>query len=156
MKTLSLIPLLLITSICFSQTNESLIKFVNPATVSVPNGYSHSAIIDLGNCNMIIISGQVPLDSKGNLVGKGDFEKQVEQVYLNIKNIVTDAGGTMDHIVKTSIFLLDVSQIQKFREIRNKFINTKNPPASTLVQVSKLFRDDILIEIEATAIIPKK
>jgi len=42
------------------------------------------------------------------------------------------------------------------RSIRDKFVNTTHPPASTLVQVSKLFRDDILIEIEATAVIPKK
>ena len=62
----------------------------------------------------------------------------------------------MDNIVKISIYMLDVSQIQTVRDIRNKFINLKNPPASTLVQVGKLFRDDILIEIEATAIIPKK
>jgi 2-iminobutanoate/2-iminopropanoate deaminase len=52
--------------------------------------------------------------------------------------------------------MIDVSQIPAFREVRKKFINIKNPPASTLVQVSKLFRDDLLIEIEATAIIPKK
>lgn len=142
--------------IAFSQTDTSIVKYVNPSFLSSPRGYSHTVEIDLGNCRMILISGQVALDNKGNLVGKGDLAKQAEQVFLNIKNIVENAGGTMDNIIKTGIFMTDASQVPAFREVRNKFINAKNPPTSTLVQVSKLFRDDLLIEIEATAIIPKK
>lgn len=139
-----------------AQTDTSLVNFVNPSSVATPRGYSHAAIIDLGNCHMIILSGQVPLDSKGNLVGQGDFGKQTEQVFLNIKNILSELGGTMDNVVKVGIFVTDVSKIQTVRDIRDKFINVKNPPASTLVQVSKLFRDDVLIEVEATAVIRKK
>ena len=105
---------------------------------------------------MIILSGQVPLDNKGELAGKQDLSRQTEQVFQNIKNIVSGLGGTMDNLVRIGIYMIDVSQIQVVRDVRNKFINTRNPPASTLVQVSRLFRDDILIEIEATAIIPKK
>jgi Putative translation initiation inhibitor, yjgF family len=140
----------------FSQTDTSIVKFKNPASVAAPKGYSHAAIIDLGNCQMIVLSGEVPLDSKGNIVGQGDLGKQTEQVFKNIKNIISDLGGTMDNVVKLGVFLTDVSQIQTFRDIRNRFINLKTPPTSTLVQVSKLFRDDVLIEVEATAIIPKK
>jgi 2-iminobutanoate/2-iminopropanoate deaminase len=105
---------------------------------------------------MLIISGQVALDTKGNLVGPGDYEKQTEQIFTNIKNIVESAGGKMDDVVKLGFFVRDVGQIQKVRTARDRFINTQNPPASTLVEVSKLFRDDVLIEVEATAIIPKK
>jgi len=140
----------------FSQTDTSIVKFKNPASVAAPKGYSHAAIIDLGNCQMIVLSGEVPLDSEGNIVGQGDLGKQTEQVFKNIKNIISDLGGTMDNVVKLGVFLTDVSQIQTFRDIRNRFINLKTPPTSTLVQVSKLFRDDVLIEVEATAIIPKK
>lgn len=140
----------------FSQTHTPIIAFRNPNTVSTPTGYSHVAEIDLGNCTMLLISGQVALDASGALVGKNDLTKQTEQVFINIKNILAASGGNMDHLVKTGIFMRDASQIQLFREIRNKFINTKNPPASTLVEVSRLFRDDLLIEIEATAIIPKQ
>jgi 2-iminobutanoate/2-iminopropanoate deaminase len=140
----------------FSQTHTPIIAFRNPNTVSTPTGYSHVAEIDLGNCTMLLISGQVALDAAGTLVGRNDLTKQTEQVFTNIKNILAASGGTMDHLVKTGIFMRDASQIQLFREIRNKFINTKNPPASTLVEVSRLFRDDLLIEIEATAIIPKQ
>lgn len=140
----------------FSQTNAPTIAFRNPNTVSAPTGYSHVAEIDLGNCTMLLISGQVAIDAGGSLVGKNDLAKQTEQVFANIKKILTASGGTMDHLVKTGIFIKDASQIQLFREVRNKFINAKNPPASTLVEVSRLFRDDLLIEIEATAIIPKQ
>lgn len=147
---------LLICIQSFSQTNMPLVSFRNPTTVSTPSGYSHVAEIDLGNCTMLLISGQVALDANGTLIGKNDLAKQTEQVFTNIKNILVASGGTMDHLVKTGIFMRDASQILLFREIRNKFINPKNAPASTLVEVSRLFRDDLLIEMEATAIIPKK
>ena len=156
MKRLSLILFLFVVVKAFSQTDTSIVQFVNPVSVSAPKGYSHAAVIDLGNCKMVIISGQVALDSAGNLIGKGDFAKQTEQVFINIKKIITELGGTMDNLVKVTNYVLDVSQVQTLRDIRNKYINVKNPPASTLAQVSKLFRDDILVEIEATAIIPKK
>jgi enamine deaminase RidA (YjgF/YER057c/UK114 family) len=121
-----------------------------------PKGYSHVAIVDLGNCEMIVMSGQVPLDSKGNLVGKDNLAKQADQVFFNIQNIMAELGGTMDNVIKIGIYMVDVSQIQTLRAIRDKYINLEKPPASTLVEVRKLFRDDVLLEIEATAIIPKK
>ncbi|TXJ29539.1 MAG: RidA family protein [Chitinophagaceae bacterium] len=147
---------LLISLAGFSQEDSSLVKLVNPPSVHTPKGYSHVAEINLGTCTMLIISGQVALDEQGNLVGKNDPGKQAEQAFKNIRSCVTNAGGTMDNIVKLSYFILDVSQVQKVRDARDKFINTAKPPASTLVQVSKLFREDVLIEIEATAIIPHK
>jgi 2-iminobutanoate/2-iminopropanoate deaminase len=156
MKKIILFQFLFISIVGFSQADTSIIKFINPSTVAAPRGYSHSVQVDLGNCKMLLTSGQVALDKQGNLVGKGDLAKQAEQVFTNIKNIVEEAGGNMDDLVKISFYIIDVSQIQIIRNVRDKFINVKKPPASTLVQVSKLFRDDLLIEIEATAIIPKK
>ncbi|WP_240348437.1 RidA family protein [Longitalea arenae] len=135
--------------------NTSNVQLINPATVAAPRGYSHAAIIDLGNCKMVLLSGQVALDQKGNLIGSNDIAKQTEQVFRNIKSILEAAGGKMHQIVKLGYFATDISNIQAIRNVRDQFINTKNPPASTLVQVNKLFRDDVLIEIEATAIIPK-
>lgn len=156
MRKIILVPVLLIATVCFAQSNTPLVQLVNPSTVAAPRGYSHAAVIDLGNSKMIIMSGQVALDKQGNLVGKDDMGKQTGQVFENIKSIVEAAGGNMSHIVKLGYFATDVTQIQSIRDARDKFINTKNPPASTLVQVSKLFREDVLIEIEATAIIPKQ
>lgn len=146
--------LLLISSAGFAQTSD--ITFINPSSVSTPKGYSQAVTIDMGKSTMLILSGQVAFDKDGHLVGKDDISAQIQQVFSNIKNIVEGAGGNMNDVVKLNYYMTDVSQVQVLRTIRDKFVNTAHPPASTLVQVSKLFRDDILVEIEATAVIPKK
>jgi 2-iminobutanoate/2-iminopropanoate deaminase len=156
MKQLFAIAFLCLSCTSFAQTDSTNVQFLNPSTVAKPNGYSHAAVIDLGTCTMVILSGQVALDQQGNLVGKGDMEKQAEQVFRNIKAIAEAAGGSMDHVVKLNFLVTDVAHIQAIRRVRDRFINTKTPPASTLAQVSRLFRDDILIEIEATLVIPRK
>ena len=138
-----------------AQKKPDLVQYVNPPVVSQPTGYSQVAVVDLGNSKMLIISGQVPLNAKGQLVGENDFAKQTEQVFMNLQQVLQSFGGSMQHVVKTGIFLTDATNVPLFREIRSKYVNMKNPPASTLVEVKGLFRKDILIEIEATAIIPK-
>lgn len=119
-------------------------------------GYSHSVEIDLGTCKMILLSGQIALDKQGNLIGRNNLAQQTKQVLTNIQNIIAESGGTMDDVIKIGIYMIDISQVSTMREVRDEFFNSQRPPASTLVQVSKLFRDDLLIEIEATAVIPKK
>src|SRR3569833_1498460 len=146
MKKLLILPLLLLAKLTFAQADTSLVKFINPPSVSTPRGYSHAAVDDLGTSKMLILSGQVALDNKGTLIGKDDFGKQADQVFRNIKSIVEAAGGKMDNVVKLGFYVLDAGQVQALRVVRDKYINTKNPPASTLVQVSKLFRDDGLLE----------
>jgi 2-iminobutanoate/2-iminopropanoate deaminase len=155
-RSILIVMVVLVHSTSMAQKTPQLVYFDNPQFLSTPKGYSHVARIDLGNAWMLIISGQVSLDKEGNLVGKGDFARQTEQVYENIMQIIKTAGGNKDHLIKTGIFILDNSNMPILREVRNKYINIKNPPASTLVQVAKLYRDDLLIEIEATAVIPKK
>lgn len=155
-RILSLLPLLFVLVTTYAQERSSHVRFINPSGLPKPTGYSHASIIDLGNSYMVIISGQVSVDSTGAVVGKGDMGKQTEQVFLNIKNIITAAGGSMSHLVKLGFFTRDVSQLQAIRTARNKFLDAVNPPASTLVEISGLVNPDFLIEIEATAIIPKK
>jgi 2-iminobutanoate/2-iminopropanoate deaminase len=147
---------LLVISVCsFSQVPAVLVKYSNPGSISAPKGYSHSVSIDLGTCNMVMMAGQVPIDSTGTLVGKDNMRQQTEQVFTNLEKIITSHGGTMNDLVRIQIFVTDLSQIQHLREVRDRYVNLKTPPVSTLVQVSKLFRDDVLIEIEGTAIIGK-
>ena len=150
------LPALLISLSVSAQEAPYNVQFFNPSGVSTPHGYSHTAIVDLGTCKMVIISGQVALDKSGNLVGKDDMGIQAGQVFLNIKTILDELRGSMNDIVKLGFYVTDLSQIQAVRAARDKYINVSNPPASTLVQVSRLFRPDLLIEVEATAIIPKK
>ena len=156
MKYMAWLPALLITIAGFGQGAPENVQFFNPSGLSAPKGYSHTAIIDLGTCKMVIISGQVALDKQGNLVGKDNIEIQAGQVFLNIKTILDELRGSMDDVVKLSYYVTDAGQIQSIRNVRDKYVNTNNPPASTLVQVSRLFRPDLLIEVEATAIIPKR
>ncbi|AYL95713.1 RidA family protein [Mucilaginibacter celer] len=156
MKKLLHLVLLMISSACFAQQGGKDLEFLNPPTVGKPFGYSHAVVVDLGKYKMVIMSGQVGLDQDGKLAGNGDLSSQTEQVFTNIKNIVEAAGGTMNDLVELNYYLMDASQVKLVRSIRDKFVNTKQPPASTLVQVSKLFRDDILIEIKAVAMIGKK
>ena len=155
MKRFLVLPLLLCISLAHSQIDSSLVKFINPPSLPAVKGYSHAVSVDLGNSVMLTISGQVALDSTGKLIGPGDLTKQTEQVFSNIEKIISHSGGTMSNLIKLGFYVTDVSEIQQIRAVRDRFINATNPPASTLVQVAQLFRGDLLIEIEATAIIPK-
>jgi enamine deaminase RidA (YjgF/YER057c/UK114 family) len=140
----------------FAQKPGNPVQLVNPAAVATPKGYSQAAVVDLGTANMVLLSGQVAFDKQGNLVGRGNLGQQTEQVFLNMQNILKELGGDMRHVVKIGCYLTDITQLPAFRQARDRFIDTVHPPASTLVQVSKLFRDDVLVEVEATAIIPKQ
>lgn len=138
-----------------AQQKNAPVKFFSSAAVAPTTGYAQAVEIDLGQSKMVLLAGQVPLDVNGKTVGIGDLGLQSEQVFENIKKIIEAAGGTMNDLVKTVIYIRDISQISKFRTARDKYINLKQPPVSTLVEVSKLFREEVLIEIEATAIIKK-
>lgn len=138
-----------------AQQKSDPVKFFSAPSVAPAAGYSQAVEIDLGPSKMILLSGQVPLDVNGKIVGIGDLGLQSEQVFENIKKIIEAAGGTMNDLVKTAIYTTDISQISKFRVARDKYVNLKQPPVSTLVEVNKLFREEVLIEIEATAIIKK-
>jgi 2-iminobutanoate/2-iminopropanoate deaminase len=127
-------------------------SFMNPPTISRPVGYSHVAEVRGGK--VIYIAGQVALDRAGNLVGPGDFRAQAQQAFENVKSALEASGATFKDVVKLNNYLVDISQLAAFRDVRDKYINTATPPASTTVEVRKLFRDDVLIEVEAIAVIP--
>ena len=126
----------------------------NPPTMMKPAGYSHVAKVTGGT--LVYIAGQVSSDASGALVGDGNFEAQVEQVFKNVKLALEAAGATMADIVKLNTYLVaEVSQddLPKMRAIRDRHLNKEKPPASTLVVVSRLARPGWLIEIEAVAAI---
>ncbi|PKF74423.1 RidA family protein [Chryseobacterium sp. PMSZPI] len=139
----------------FSQKTMNPIEYKSSPKVFSIKGLSQSVSIDCGNYKMILLSGQVPLDAEGNLVGN-NVEEQSLQIFKNIENILKEYGGTGNDIIKLGIFITDISQTPDFRKVRDLYINLQNPPVSSLVEVSKLFRNDVLIEIEATAVIKNK
>ena len=111
-------------------------------------------IAKVNNGTIAYLAGQVSSDASGNLIGEGNFEAQVEQVFHNLKIAVEAAGGTMADIVKLNIYLVaevDQADVPKLRAIRDRYVNIEKPPASTLVVVSRLARPGWLVEIEAIA-----
>jgi reactive intermediate/imine deaminase len=127
------------------------VLFVNPTTIAKPTGYTHVVISTGGRT--VYISGQVALDSTGNIVGKDDFRAQAKQVFENLKNALEAASATFKDVVKLNYYVIDMKQIQTLRDVRNGYINTEAPPASTLVEVRRLARDEFLIEVEAIAVV---
>ena len=150
---------LLLLAIAFSfaqgapEKMSSNVQLLIPRTMPKSVGYSQLAIVTGGK--LVFISGQVALDKSGNLVGKDDFRAQVEQVFENLKSAVEAAGGNLHDVVKLNSYLLDISHVPEFREVRDKYIDPKNPPASTTVQVSRLVRPEFLVEVEAVAVVEK-
>jgi reactive intermediate/imine deaminase len=128
------------------------VRYLNPSTLSTPTGYTH--VVQVHGGRTLYISGQVAFDKSGNVVGKGDFAAQVTQVFENLKSALAAGGATFDNVVKVTTFVTDLSQMQTLRSIRGKYYGT-NAPASTLVQITKLAHEDLLIEIEAIAVVPE-
>ena len=129
-------------------------KIFNPKGLGPPTGYSHVAAVTGGT--LVFIAGQVAADASGAIVGAGDFRAQVEQVFANLKLAVEGAGGTFQNIVKLNVFIVasvDAGSIPIMREVRNRYLGTATPPASTLLIVAGLARPEFLIEIEAVAAI---
>ena len=125
-------------------------RFLSPDTLPRPFGYSH--VVDAPASRIVFISGQVPLDAAGNLVGEGDFAEQVRQVFENLSAALAAADATWNDVVKLDYFVRDIGEVAALRAIRDEYVNTEQPPASTLVEVSRLFRDEVLVEIEAVAV----
>ena len=123
-----------------------------PARTGSPPGYSQ--IVEVRASRIVFIAGQTALDRDGVLVGKNDFAAQAEQVFRNLGIALETVGCTASDLVKLTVFLRDMGQLAAYREARNRFFATVTPPAApavTLVEVSKLYGSDFLIEIEAVA-----
>ena len=126
-------------------------RFVNPPTLAPPRGYSQLVEVPAGR-RLIYLAGQVPLDSAGRLVGAADDRAQANQVFRNLRAGLEAAGATFADVVKLNYYILDMAQLPVLREVRDHYVNTAAPTASTLVEVRRLFRDDVLLEVEAIAV----
>ncbi|MEO8319162.1 MAG: RidA family protein [Bradyrhizobium sp.] len=125
---------------------------INPPELGTPPGYSQ--IVEVAASRMIFIAGQTALDAGGNLVGKDDFAAQAHQVFENLVTALRASGCTAANLVKLTVFLTEMDNLGRYREARNRFFDSVTPraaPAVTLVEVSKLYGPDFLIEIEAVA-----
>jgi reactive intermediate/imine deaminase len=133
-----------------AQGGRSVIQRLNPPGLSTPTGYSH--VVSARGGRTIYIAGQVALDARGQLVGEGDLAAQTRQVFANLDTALKAAGATFNDVVKTNYYLRDAAQVQVIRDVRAKYF-TKELPASTLVEVSRLANPGFLIEIEVIAVV---
>src|SRR5262249_24107300 len=105
------------------------VRFINRA----PLGYSH--VVEVRGARTLYIAGQLALDKGGNVAGRGALRGEVKQVFENLKARLEEGGATFKDVVKLNYYLTDASDLQDLRDPRNSYINTKTPPASTLVVV---------------------
>jgi enamine deaminase RidA (YjgF/YER057c/UK114 family) len=128
-------------------------QFINPPALNPTNGFTHVVTAPAGKT--VYVSGQVSVNEKAEVVGKGDFRAQVEHTFVNLKAALTAAGATFDDVVKVTYFVVGLKPelVPHIREVRRKYLNAASPPASTLVGVEALVVPDWLIEIEVIAVV---
>ncbi len=124
-------------------------RIVAPPFIHKTVGYSHA--VQAGDT--LYIAGQVAVDAEGNLVGEGDIEAQVTQVWQNLRAVLAYAGGSVEDIVKITVFTTDIAHRPAIAAARDKVFPTGVYPASTFLVVQSLARPELLVEIEAIAVI---
>lgn len=120
-----------------------------------PTGKGFSQIVIASGQRHIFISGQCAFDSSGQIVGIGDIGAQTEQVMKNIQQGLQESGASIDDLVKITVFVVDYTPEKReiIQSVRDRYIPADGGPASTLIGVSRLVAEELLIEIEAHAIV---
>jgi len=132
------------------------IRFINPKTMAKPPGYTN-VVETTGSARTVYIAGQLGLDLDNRLVGgPGDFRAQCEKAFENLRLALAAVGAGFKDVVKITNYLVDMSHIAIFREVRDKVLAAAPPPASTTMAISQLARPGALFEIEAIAVLPGK
>ena len=128
-------------------------RIIQPASLPDPRPRYNQGLLTEGG-RLLFIAGQTAVDASGAVVGKGDIEKQAEQVFENVGAVLREAGASFEHLVMTTTYLTDISQRAAFQRVRTKYFNADWPPTSTFVVVRSLANADLLIEIAGIAVIP--
>jgi enamine deaminase RidA (YjgF/YER057c/UK114 family) len=127
---------------------------INPLTLARPRGFSHGVLVSEGQ--LLFLAGQTSSDAEGNILAPGDLVAQYEQVLRNLKAIVEAAGGKMQDIVKITIFVRDrddyLAHLGPLGQVHRSFFGNYYP-ATALFEISRLFQDEALIEIEGMAVL---
>ena len=131
---------------------KTAIRRINSPALSKPAGFTH-VVVSAGG-RTIYVSGQVAVDKDGKVVGTGDFSAQAKQVFENLKVALAAAGAGFGDVVKMNTYVLDMTNAPVLREVRAGYLGA-DPPASTLVEVRKLAREELLLEIEVIAVTAK-
>ena len=124
-------------------------QIIAPPFVHKTTGYSHA--VRAGNT--LYVAGQVALDPDGKLVGDGDIDAQVAQVWQNLRSVLAHAGGSLDDIVKITVFTTDLAHRPAIAAARAAVFPHGRYPASTFLVVQSLAQPEVLVEIEAIAVL---
>lgn len=128
-------------------------KTFNPEGMPVPRGsYFHVAVADPGR--VVTIAGQTSSDAEGNIIGAGDVRAQTREVLRKLRVAIESVGGTIDDIVTVTVYITDARFYGDVNETRREVFGPNFPP-SMLVHVSSLARAGLLVEINATAVVPE-
>ncbi|MGY3343565.1 MULTISPECIES: RidA family protein [unclassified Bradyrhizobium] len=133
-------------------TDAAVVRYLNPPALERPPGYSH--VVDVRGGRLIFIAGQAGVDATGAIVGGDDIEAQAEQAFRNLSAALESAGCAASNLVKLTVFVRDMDRLADYRRARDRFFNSVTPAvasAVTLVEVSHLYLESLLIEIEAVA-----
>jgi reactive intermediate/imine deaminase len=103
--------------------------------------------------NTVYISGQIALNAQGELVGAGDITAQATQVFENLKIALAAAGAEFSHLVKLTVFVTDARYREPVAAVRRQYLGSPDPVASTFLVVAGLARPELLLEIEAIAVL---
>lgn len=125
---------------------------INPKdSAEIMGSYSHWLKVDLGNSEMIFVTGQIAMNKDGIPVFPDNIEKQTEYVFESIQKILIEAGSSLDDVVKAVIYVTNMNDFSKISPIRNRyFANSK--PVSTLVEISRTVKVGCDIEIDVIAV----
>ncbi len=123
-----------------------------------PSSFSRGLRVDLSDATLLFLSGTASIDQRGETVSPGDFEAQCLRTFRNLAHLLAAEGASWHDVMRTTCYLRDIERdYDTFNDIRTVFINSLgiDPlPASTGIQ-ARLCRSDLLIEIEAIAIVPR-
>jgi 2-iminobutanoate/2-iminopropanoate deaminase len=122
----------------------------SPDVATPVSPYSPALLVE--GKRLLFMSGQIPEDAQGNLVGAGDFRAQAIQVFTNIEANLKAAGATWDNVVKLTVLVTDMANFAAYNEVRKQFLKAPYP-ASTMAAVKSLVLPEWLIEVEAIAVL---
>lgn len=135
-----------------TSTMSDLIRPVNPSSGTIP-GLSQAMLVEDGR--LLLLSGHVPLASDGTVPGAG-LGEQLRQVFRNMQETLKAANTDFSNVVRITIYVRDLQaeDLSVVRSVRDEFVATSKPPASALIGVAALFREDVRVEVDAVAVVP--
>ena len=135
----------------FREVDPVTTRYINPGTLAALPGFTHAVRVG----PTIYVSGEVALDSAGQLVGGGDLRAQAVQAFANLATVLRIAGAVPADVAKLTIYVVDYAprDLSIIREAALEFFPQRNPPAGMVVGVQALPREGLLLAVDATAVV---